>query len=269
MSANSPVSSGDPRAAEPRGEGMHSAFEDAFALAAPVEGWLSEAQARRLWDAAQRVPPGGLLVEIGSFRGRSAIVMASALADGARMVAIDPHAGGDRGPREIAADAARGEADTRAFAGNLRAAGVEERVEHVRSTSSAAHSAVPDEVDLLYVDGAHRFGPARDDLVHWGQRVREGGTMLVHDSFSSIGVTLATLSSITFATRWRYLGRTGSLAEYRRERIPGSRARLANAARQLAQLPWFGRNLLVKVAIVTRVRPLARLLGHRGDAWPY
>src|SRR3954470_1303603 len=68
-------------------------FADAFALAADVEGWLSEAQARRLWAAAERVPAGGRLVEIGSFRGRSAIVMASALGDGARMVAIDPHAG--------------------------------------------------------------------------------------------------------------------------------------------------------------------------------
>jgi hypothetical protein len=89
--------------------------------------------------------------------------------------------------------------------------------------------------------------------------------MLVHDSFSSIGVTLATLVSVTFGERWRYVGRTASLAEYRRERA----ARIPNAARQLAQLPWFVRNVIVKVAIVTRLRPLARLMGHRGDHWPY
>ena len=247
---------------------MTSAFGDAFALAAPVDGWLSEGQAHRLWDAARRVPPGGLVVEIGSFRGRSAIVMASALADGARLVAIDPHAGGDRGPQEIAPEAERGEADNQAFNANLRAAGVEARVSHVRLMSSAAHDAVPDPIDVLYVDGAHRFAPARDDIVRWGARVRDGGTMLVHDSFSSIGVTLATLSSLTFGSRWRYVGRTSSLAEYRREPL-GLGARVGNAARQLAQLPWFARNVIVKVAIVTRLRPLARLMGHRGDHWPY
>jgi predicted O-methyltransferase YrrM len=204
-------------------------------------------------------------VEIGSFRGRSAIVMASALADGARLVAIDPHAGGDRGPQEIAPEAERGEEDNRAFRENLRAAGVESRVEHVRLMSSEAHGAVPDAIDVLYVDGAHRFGPARDDIVRWGARVRDGGTMLVHDSFSSIGVTLATLASLTFGSQWRYVGRTSSLAEYRRERV----ARIPNAARQLAQLPWFLRNVVVKVAIVTRLRPLARLMGHRGEHWPY
>ena len=242
-----------------------SGFPEAFARASHVEGWLSEGQAKRLWDAARRVPPGGLVVEIGSFRGRSAIVMASALADGARLIAIDPHAGGDRGPQEIAPEAERGEADRAAFGANLRAAGVEDRVAHVRLMSSDAHDAVTDPIDMLYVDGAHRFGPARDDIVRWGARVRDGGTMLVHDSYSSIGVTLATLSAVTFGSRWRYAGRTASLAEYRREPV----ARIPNAARQLAQLPWFVRNVIVKIAIVSGLRPLARLMGHRGDHWPY
>ena len=38
--------------------------------------------------------------------------------------------------------------------------------------------------------------------------------MLVHDSFSSIGVTLALLRHITFGA-WTYVGRSGSMAEYR------------------------------------------------------
>src|SRR4051794_25527906 len=234
-------------------------FGEAFAPAASVEGWLTEAQARRLWDAAGRVPAGGLVVEIGSFRGRSAIVMAQALTGGGRLGAIDPHAGSDRGPQEIAAEASRGEDDNRAFNDNLRRAGVTERVEHVRAFSSDALAAVPGTIDVLYVDGAHRFGPAREDLVRWGDRVREGGVMLVHDSFSSIGVTLASLSTLTFGTRWRYVGRTASLAEYRREHL-GAAARLGNALRQLAQLPWFARNVLIKVLIVLRLR--------RGP-WPY
>jgi len=236
-----------------------SAFDAAFERARDVDGWLTEAQARRLWESARSLPPGGLVVEIGSFRGRSTIVLASALADGAHLVAIDPHAGSDRGPREIAADAARGQADHAAFIANLASAGVADRVQHVRATSSRAHDQVDGEVDLLFVDGAHRFAPARDDLVRWGARVRDGGTMLVHDSFASIGVTLATLASLTFGSRWRYVGRTGSLAEYRRDRLRGP-ARAANAAWQLAQLPWFARNVAIKVLIVVRVL--------RRD-WPY
>ena len=45
--------------------------------------------------------------------------------------------------------------------------------------------------------------------------------------------------------------------------------RIANALRQGAQLPWFVRNVVVKAALLARLRPLARLLGHRGSDWPY
>jgi predicted O-methyltransferase YrrM len=236
-----------------------SGFDEAFARARDVEGWLTEGQARRLWDRASELSPGATVVEIGSFRGRSAIVIASALPDRAQLVAIDPHGGGDRGPQEIASEATRGQADHDAFKANLERAGVSERVRHVRLMSSEALGAVDGEVDLLYIDGAHRFSPARDDLVRWGARVRSGGVMLVHDSFSSIGVTLATLASISFGRRWRYAGRTRTLAEFRRDEVEGS-ARLANAARQLAQLPWFAWNVLLKVLITAHVvrRP-----------WPY
>ncbi len=240
-------------------------FESALAAAEGVEGWLTEDQARRLFECARE---GGRIVEIGSFRGRSAIVMAQAAGDRGELVAIDPHAGSDRGPQEIAADADRGDADFRAFHANLERAGVEGRVRHVRSFSADALGEVTGPLDLLYIDGAHRYGPARDDLVRWGARVRPGGHMLVHDSFSSVGVTLAILRLLLAGREFRYVGRTGSLAEYRRE-VLGPRGRLRNAARQLAELPWFARNLVVKLAIVLRLRPLARLLGHRSGPWPY
>jgi SAM-dependent methyltransferase len=240
-------------------------FESALAAAEGVEGWLTEDQARRLFDRARE---GGRIVEIGSFRGRSAIVMAQAAGDRGELVAIDPHAGSDRGPQEIAADADRGDADFDAFHANLERAGVEGRVRHVRRFSADALGEVTGPLDLLYVDGAHRYGPARDDLARWGARVRPGGHLLVHDSFSSVGVTLAILRLLLAGREFRYLGRSGSLAEYRRELL-GVGGRLRNAARQLAELPWFARNLVVKLAIVLRLRPLARLLGHRSGPWPY
>ena len=230
-----------------------TAFDDAWEAARHVEGWLTEAQARRLFAAAARAAPDGHVVEIGSFRGRSAIVLAGA---GGAVVCIDPHAGSDRGPQEIAADADRGAADVAAFQANLERAGVADRVHHVRAFSGAALDGVAGPVDVLFVDGAHRFAPARADLERWGGRVRAGGRMLVHDAWSSIGVTLALLTTTVFGRRWRYVGREGSLAEFVREDVRG----VGNVARQLRELPWFARNLVVKALIVARLR--------RGP-WPY
>lgn len=239
-------------------------FTDALAAAQGVEGWMTDAQARRLYDRAGALTAPARIVEIGSFRGRSAIVLASGASDGVEVVCIDPHLGSDRGPQEIAEDHDLGDADVAVFRANLERAGVADRVRHVRARSQEALDAVEGGVDLLYVDGAHRYAPARDDIVRWGARVPAGGRMLVHDSFSSVGVTLALLRHVTFSRRWRYLGRDGSLAEWVR-----GPAGAVDALAQLAQLPWFARNLVVKALIVARLRPLARLLGHRDGPWPY
>lgn len=234
---------------------MPASLDLALDRIAKVEGWLTDDQAAALHAAAAAVAPGGRIVEIGSFRGRSTIVLATAAAEGVEVVAIDPHAGNDRGPQEIAGYEAEAADDHEAFNRNLAAAGVADRVRHVRAFSSDAHREVAGRIDLLWVDGAHRYGPALADLRDWGDRVVGGGRMLVHDSFSSVGVTLAILRHLAFGRRWRYDGRVGSLAAYTR-----TRAGWRSTARQLAELPWFAANVARKVLIALKLR---------GGPWPY
>ena len=87
---------------------------------------------------------------------------------------------------------------------------------------------------MLYIDGAHRYGPARDDIRDWGARVADGGTLLIHDSFSSIGVTAAILRELLLSGRFRYVTRSRSLAIYE---LSSDGGRAGSAVRQLAQLP--------------------------------
>lgn len=247
---------------------VRRSFPDVLAGIADVEGWLTDEQARRLYERARGLQDDAQVVEIGSFRGRSLIVLAGAAPAGTEIVSIDPHGGGDRGPQEIAPDQQLGDSDHAAFNANLERAGVAERVRHVRKMSADALADVDGDIDLLYIDGAHRFGPARRDIVEWGKRVPDGGTMLIHDSFSSIGVTLALLST-TFATsRWRYLGRCGSLAEFRREPM-SEVVSVRNFLRQTLQLGWFARNVVIKGALTLKLYPLTRIFGHRTRDWPY
>lgn len=233
-----------------------------------VEGWLTDAQAERLAAAARATRPGGRIVEIGSFRGKSTIVLATAASTDVEVIAIDPHLGVDRAPQETSEDADAGEQDFAQFNANLAGHGVSHKVTHLRLKAEDALDHVDGPLDVLYVDGAHSYRFAHFDLTAWGDRVAPGGTMLVHDSFSSIGVTLA-LARVTIAGRkWRYVGRSTSMAQFRREDLSGA-AWARNVAVQLAQLPWFLRNVLVKALIVAKLRPVARLLGHTSGPWPY
>jgi hypothetical protein len=239
-----------------------------------LEGWMTPAQGARLFAAAQRCPDPGRVVEIGSFRGKSTVVLASAAAADCEIYAIDPHAGNDRGPGEIEGYVDQASEDHERFKQNLRAGGVEDRVQHIREFSDAAHSQVNGPIDLLYVDGAHRYAPARADLRDWGARVTSQGTMLIHDSFSSVGVTLAIFRELLISSRWRYIGRSGSLTEYRADLRSGPLARGRNVGVQLLQVPYFLKNLITKVLLSTRIgtRLLAagaKALGKPVPPWPY
>lgn len=229
--------------------GRDRSFEEAWRVAGTVDGWLTEAQARALYDAAAAVAPGRV-VEIGSHLGRSTIVLA---ATGAAVTAIDPFPG----------DWRYGRPDTEErFRSHLAAAGLESRVDLRVATSHDVRQTWTDGVRLVYVDGKHDMWSCLDDL-RWSAFLDPGDTVLVHDAFSSLGVTLAVLRD-TASGRHRYVGRTGSLARLEVAR-PSARDRL----RVVGELPWCGRNLVVKVLLRLRLRPVAALLGHRDAADPY
>lgn len=226
-------------------------FGEAFAQVADVPGWLTEDQARELYAAARAAGPDARVLEVGSHHGRSTVVLALA---GAVVTAVDPF------PEDWRYGAAGTEQRCRA---TLARAGVTDRVDLRVATSREVRVTWDEPLDVVYVDGKHDFRSVRDDL-RWAGHVRDGGLVLVHDAWSSLGVTLGLLSVLPFSRRLRYAGRTGSLA-----RLEVGRPALADRARLLAPLPWFGRNLVVKVLLRLRLRPVARLLGHSDGADPY
>jgi hypothetical protein len=249
-------------------ESTRPPLSDVMALVAHVEGWMTPGQAATLYDSAVNCPTGGRIVEIGSFQGRSTIVLASAADPSVEVIAIDPHAGNDRGPQEIDGFADEAASDHERFNANLVVAGVADHVTHLRAFSDAALDDVDGEIDVLYVDGAHRYGPALADIRAWGDKVGDGGTLLIHDSFSSIGVTMAILRHLAFGSRWRYVGRSRSMTIYRAD-LSGLKLRIINTLRQLAQLPWFAKNIALKVLLCLGAGKMLRRFGRDVPDWPY
>lgn len=230
-------------------------FDEAWELAEPVGGWLTWAQAQSLWHAARRLWPGATIVEIGSHQGKSTIVLgAAARTVGARVVAIDPFVEG----RLFGGSPTR----TR-FEANIGAAGLAGVVRLLPDYSTALRRGWDGPIDLLYVDGKHDYWTYTDDL-RWSEHLPRGAEVLVHDCFSSIGVTLGTIVKVLLGSRYTYLDRSGSLARFR-VLAPEAPDRL----RLLAELPWFARNVALKVLLRLRLHAFARAAGHHSRYDPY
>jgi hypothetical protein len=87
----------------------------------------------------------------------------------------------------------------------------------------------------------------------------------VHDCYSSIGVTLGVLAHVLPSRRLRYERRAGSMALFR-----VARPTFADRLRIVREVPWWLRNVAVKVLLRLRLRAVARwLFHHEGPYDPY
>ena len=138
---------------------MTATLDEALAAVDGVDGWMSPDQVAELHRGARTTHPGERIVEIGSFRGRSTIVLAGGAPQGVEVVAIDPHAGNDRGPQEIDGYAAEADDDherlprqpgagRRGRPGPPRAPVQRRRPRRRRRADRGA-----------LIDGAHRYAP--------------------------------------------------------------------------------------------------------------
>jgi predicted O-methyltransferase YrrM len=231
-------------------------FDTVWAVAEQIPGWLTRAQAAMLWHAARRLAPGAHIVEIGSHQGRSTVVLArAAQAVGARVTAVDPFVTG----RLFGGPSTRD-----LFEANLARAGVTGTVALLPEYSTRARPAWDrGAVDLLYIDGKHDYWTFTDDL-RWSAFMAPDGEILVHDCYSSIGVTSGVVLKVLPSRRYSYVDRAGSLARFRL-----ARPAFADRTRLMRQLPWFTRNVFLKVLLRLRLRPVARVFGHDSPYDPY
>lgn len=230
-------------------------FDSVWAVADQIPGWLTRDQALMLWQAALRLAPESHIVEIGSHQGRSTVVLAAAARlVGARVTAIDPFVDG----RMFGGPATRA-----SFAANLARAGVTDTVVLIPDYSTRVRPTWSQRINLLYIDGKHDVWTFTDDL-RWSVAMAAGSEILVHDCFSSIGVTSGVLATVLPGRRFTYVDRNGSMARFRL-----GRPDWADRLRIVCQLPWFVRNVCLKVLLRLRQRWLAVALGHTGRFDPY
>ncbi len=189
--------------------------------ATQIDGWMTSDELGLLYDLAREA--GSSIVEIGSHQGRSTTALAlGSMAGGQHPVyAVDSFVGvspNDRKTDKEGIQPGWQSSSPEKLRSNLDAAGVNGLVRIVPLPSAEATRAIPDAVDLLFVDGDHSYAAVLQDLCLYLPRVRHGGIVVMHDvTTSDPGVERAV--DEVFMQRpheWRPLGRIDSAVVMRR-----------------------------------------------------
>ena len=225
---------------------------------AAIGGWLTPKEGRLLYDLARGCTGRGVIVEIGSWKGKSTIWLASGSRRGRGVLvyAIDPHTAQSDNLATQSAVPTFAE-----FTENIRQAGVAELVVPMVTTSADAARAFDRPVELIFIDGAHDYASVALDLELWFPKVVEGGTIAFHDTVAWEGPRRLVAERVfrgAWARRARFVdsttvaqkARRNSVADRVRNRYVLGLKRLGDAGARLpvpARVRRSGRRLLERL----------------------
>jgi len=166
-----------------------AAFEAAKGFMPLDEGLALHAAAKEA--TAGPAVPGLPLLEVGTYCGRSTILLADAARSaGTVIVTVDHHRGSEEQQPgweyhdASLVDPVTGRMDTLPeFRRTLHAAGLEEHVVAVVGRSPQVARLWRQPLALVFIDGGHTDEHANADYEGWAPLIAEGGLLVVHDVF--------------------------------------------------------------------------------------
>jgi MMP 1-O-methyltransferase len=162
-----------------------------FDLAARVTGFMPADEGRALYDAALRYFDHGVGVEIGTYCGKSTVLLgAAALARGSVVYTVDHHHGSEEHQPgweyhdTSLVDEVTGRFDTLpTLRRTLDDSGLDDNVVAVVGKSTVVASGWRTPLQLLFIDGGHSDTAAHQDFDGWAKWVSLGGALIIHDVF--------------------------------------------------------------------------------------
>ncbi|MEV5647676.1 class I SAM-dependent methyltransferase [Nocardia sp. NPDC052254] len=165
--------------------------ERLFELAEQAIGFMPVDEGRALYKAVKRYAGDGIVVEIGTYCGKSAIYLGAAAREtGATVYTIDHHGGSEEHQPgweyhdTSLVDPETGRFDTvTTFRRTMVRAELTDTVIGVvgSSVTVARHWCSP--IRLLFIDGGHTEEAAQRDYDGWAHWVAAGGVLAIHDVF--------------------------------------------------------------------------------------
>lgn len=152
----------------------------AWRQASDVEGYIGDKEFRALCMLVAAAPAGGVTLEIGSFKGKSTIGVASVAKafNLGQVVSIDPH----NAPSESDPDLGESGTSFHDFNDALQQASVLDFVEAHRAPSREVALGWNRPIRLLWIDGDHTYNGAKLDFDLFTPFLIDGAIVAFHDT---------------------------------------------------------------------------------------
>ncbi len=156
------------------------AIDSAWAKARDIPGYIGDREFRALAMLFAGAPAKGATVEIGSFKGKSTVGLASLAAHYGLgpIVSIDPH----NTPSVTDPDLGAQQSSFDDFQSALCNAGLEHQVEVHRATSQEVSATWTRPIRFLWIDGDHTYAGAKLDFELFTPYLSEGAIVALHDT---------------------------------------------------------------------------------------
>jgi predicted O-methyltransferase YrrM len=226
---------------------LDSAICQAWEKAKNIAGYIGEREFRALLMLFAGTPRNGVAVEIGSFKGKSTVGLASVAAHYGLdpVISIDPH----DAPCSTDPMLAGQDSSFEEFRSALRQTALEQQVEVHRARSEQVAAAWNRPIRFLWIDGDHTYAGAKFDFDAFSPHLADGAIVALHDTLHEFeGPIRVFVEDMLQSDRFGPAGllHTIGWAQYR----PGDgasfraqRQRLARRAAKLIPLVANGREL--------------------------
>ncbi len=187
------------------------AFVDSLtAKVEPIEGFLSPLEVEFLALLAAYPTAEGEILEIGSFKGKSTIVLAKAsdLGDSCKVHAVDPM----NSPSVTDPNLTDSETSLPEFKKNVEQHDAANKIELHQVTSGELAKTWNKPLRLLWIDGDHTNEGARLDFENFSRHLRDGAIVAMHDVLHEFeGALRVFVEDILLSPHFGACGCTGSI----------------------------------------------------------
>lgn len=176
-----------------------------------VEGYLAPNEMRFLALMAAYPTAAGEVLEIGSFKGKSTIILAksAALAGDAKINAVDPLTA----PAETDPDLRGDESSLEDFQNNIKTHEVADKIEFYQTFSHELAKTWNKPLRLLWIDGDHTYKGTKLDFEGFAAHLSDGAIVAIHDVLHEFdGGIRVFMENILLSPNFGACGFCGSIA---------------------------------------------------------